>query len=234
MWSVLSGVLLASVLGSLHCAGMCGGIVVVVAGDSGAANFAYNFGRLVSYTLVGAIAGYFGVMLDLGGDAAGISHMAIVTAGVVMLGYGTLQLLRVAGMQITLPSVPGMSKMYGASFAKVQHRGPITRAFLVGILTALLPCGWLYLFAINAATTQDPLAGALIMISFWMGTVPVLMTMGVIVKLLGDKVKRRLPMLSALILIAVGTYALLGRWHMPSFAARLHGGSTTPACCDEV
>ncbi|MBC8369630.1 MAG: sulfite exporter TauE/SafE family protein [Planctomycetes bacterium] len=234
MWSVLTGVLVASVLGSLHCAGMCGGIVVVVAADSRAANLAYNFGRLVSYVIVGALAGYFGVMLDLGGESAGVAHLAIVVAGVVMIGYGVVQLLRIKGVRVSLPALGFLSKIYSASFAKVQSRGPLLRALMVGLLTALLPCGWLYLFAINAATSQDPLMGALIMLFFWLGTVPVLATMGVLVKLLGDKVKRRLPIVSALLLITIGAYTLFGRWHMPSFAEGIDNDPTAPACCDEV
>ncbi|MDP6963638.1 MAG: sulfite exporter TauE/SafE family protein [Planctomycetota bacterium] len=234
MWSVLTGVLLASVLGSLHCAGMCGGIVAATVSDSKKNILFYNLGRFVSYTLVGALAGYFGVMIDLGGESAGIAHFAVIVSGTIMISYGVIQILRIKGLRVKLPKLSFLDKLYASSFDKVQRRGPIARALSIGLLTALLPCGWLYLFAINAATTRDPLSGAMIMMFFWLGTVPVLATMGILVKLMSERVKRSLPILSSLVLIVIGFYALIGRWHVPSFAESKASGSDTPACCDEV
>ena len=55
---------------------------------------------------------------------------------------------------------------------------PLPRALSTGLLTAFLPCGWLYLFALKAAETGSPLRGALFMIAFWLGSVPALVLVG--------------------------------------------------------
>ncbi|HKZ05558.1 MAG TPA: sulfite exporter TauE/SafE family protein, partial [Methylomirabilota bacterium] len=94
-------VLSASLIGSVHCAAMCGGLVGVYAADParrgsggrGAAHVAYNGGRLIGYVGLGAIAGAVGASADLAGTLAGVGRVAALGAGVGIAAWGTLSLL---------------------------------------------------------------------------------------------------------------------------------------------
>src|SRR5690606_18807129 len=62
------------------------------------------------------------------------------------------------------------------------------RAALLGVSTGLLPCGWLYAFALSAAATGSARDGALVMAAFWLGSVPALVGVGAIVARLSGSV----------------------------------------------
>ena len=67
-----------------------------------------------------------------------------------------------------------------------------------GLLTALLPCGWLYLFALFAAGTGSWLSGSVVMIAFWLGSVPALVAVVMSTKLLTGRLRQFVPVAVAL------------------------------------
>ena len=115
----------------------------------------------------------------------------------------------------------------------------------VGLLTAFLPCGWLYLFASYAAGTGSPLWGGLFMIAFWLGSVPALVLAGVGVQTLARLLGRRLPLVTALAIVVLGVVTLALRMQTPVQAfepRRIEAdatsvkqveelGKTVPPCC---
>ncbi len=244
MLTIFTTVFVASLLGSLHCAGMCGGVVAFLGGSScntqgrqdHGPHLTYHFGRLLSYAILGAIAGSVGAALDLGGEALGFGRTAVVLAGTLMIAYGIILLLRTRGKRITIPVPSVLAKGYQRGSQLMQGRGPRARGLILGLLTAFLPCGWLYLFAGTAAATASPWQGALVMGAFWAGSVPMLAILGVGVQHLAAPLRRQLPSLSAVLLIAVGLMALAGRLDPPAFAATTNQGldnigEQAPACC---
>ena len=98
--TLLLSVLGASLLGSVHCAAMCGGFVCLYSGtgsarQTGAApHAAYNAGRLFSYLLLGALAGSVGHGVDRIGGVAGIGRLAAIIAGALMVVWGAARCLR--------------------------------------------------------------------------------------------------------------------------------------------
>jgi sulfite exporter TauE/SafE len=120
---------------------------------------------------------------------------------------------------------------------------PVPRALSIGLLTALLPCGWLYLFAVVAAGTASPWRGAAVMAAFWLGSVPILVALGIGVQALAGTLGRRLPLVSAVVILLLGVSTLVLRMQTPAeaFIAPPPGGSlieqvealhdTTPPCC---
>ena len=168
MTALISAVFIASLLGSMHCAGMCGAFVAfAVAGDGrpqasrASLNAAYNGGRLITYVALGAIAGSLGAALDLGGSMLGVQRTAAIAAGVMMIGFGGLAILRASGTRIPRLPLPGTLQRFVAAGHRIAFDlPPMTRALVVGLLTTLLPCGWLYAFAITAAGTASPALGA--------------------------------------------------------------------------
>lgn len=245
MTALIVAVFVASVLGSLHCAGMCGAFVAFAVGGFDAPsgqrvrlNAAYNLGRLVTYVLLGIAAGSVGALLNLGGALAGLSRVATVLAGAMMVGFGVVALMHAVGkssMRWPVPAFMQRTMIAGQKFAMTLS--PTRRALVIGLLTTLLPCGWLYAFAITAAGTASPWWGGVTMAVFWLGTLPVMVSLGTCVQKLTGVVGARLPVITATVVIAVGLWTLVGRagldaqvlMHKQAQAARLPRSEGTSA-----
>lgn len=200
----------------------------------------YHFGRLWTYTLVGLIAGAIGQMLDWGGDTLGIQVLAARVVGSVMILVGLIATWRIAspwfrarwwhwrstGVDSGFQSEGAGSESLGTyappkpnwltrQLIRLRPRlfgVPITaRALVVGSLTALLPCGWLYLFALLAAGTGSAVAGAILMAAFWLGSVPALISLVASTRLLKPSFRRAVPLLASILLIMAGAYTAAGR-----------------------
>jgi len=142
--------LIASLVGSLHCVGMCGAFVAFAVGTGDQRGWrsktvlilAYNGGRLVTYTVLGAAGGALGAALNLGGEFVGVQRIAAVAAGGVMIVFGLTALLRVMGVSVPKTPTPKMiHRVVGAGQAVAMGMRPVPRALTVGLLTTLLPCG---------------------------------------------------------------------------------------------
>ncbi|MBL8991582.1 MAG: sulfite exporter TauE/SafE family protein [Phycisphaerae bacterium] len=221
MTALLLAVLSASLLGSLHCAGMCGAFVVMAVSDTGSGlaasrpwrlHAAYHLGRLATYVAFGTAAGALGATLDLGGSLVGVQRAATAAAAAMLLVFGTLMLLRLAGVRTGTWRGPG----WMARWAQAGHRAawelePVKRAAVIGLLTSLLPCGWLYAFVITAAGTGSPALGAAVMVVFWAGTLPVMASLGIGARRLAGPLGRWAPGLTASAMIAVAALTLVHR-----------------------
>lgn len=218
MIAVVTTVFVASLLGSPHCAGMCGPFVAFALGQPGegssrtALQVAYHGGRLVTYTILGAVAGGVGALVDMTSTLAGLQPVAMALAGGLMVALGVTELLRHYGHRIATVKPPQLlvqTVQRGQRMALALR--PSRRALAIGLLTTLLPCGFLYFFAITAAGTGSPLAGALVMVVFWAGTLPVLISLGAGVQAALGVLGKRLPVVCAIALIVVGLTTLAGR-----------------------
>lgn len=216
MITLVLSVLLASLLGSLHCAGMCGVFVVIALSPKDVPawrlNTAYHAGRLLIYLTLGLSAGVIGSTLDLGASLAGMQNAAIILAGFSVLAFGLITLLRrlnVVQRRIALPR-------FAMRFAEWGHRRaaampPVNRAMSIGLLTAVLPCGWLWAFVMVAAGTAHPLAGGAVMVAFWMGTLPALVAVGAAARALAGPIGRFAPGLACAGLMLAGAWTVLSK-----------------------
>lgn len=225
---LLATVFVASLTGSLHCAGMCGPFACfALTGARGAGtahrallHLAYNGGRLLTYAALGTVAGAAGAALDLGGAAFGFQRIALVAAGVLMILFGAVTLVQIFGIRIPLPEPPGrLGDLLRAGHARATHLSPIRRAFVIGMLSTFLPCGWLYAFAVAAAGTGSPAFGAATMAVFWAGTLPVMVGLGASVQAAAGPLRRRLPAITATLLVVLGLFAVAGRFSVPALRA---------------
>jgi uncharacterized protein len=228
----------AALLGSLHCIGMCGGLVAVAshgASDLRArakVQLSYQAARLVSYALLGAAAGALGRALDLAGEAAGIGKTAAVVAGASMATWGMLAMLAAVGIRLRLPRLRLTTKLTGW-LGKVHQRPPLVRAALLGGSSALLPCGFLYAFVLAGAATGSALGGAAVMVALWLGNLPALLGLGFVLGGALSKLRGHVSLLSASAIFIVGVLTLSSRANLPAFAAsmslqRLPGFENTP------
>jgi sulfite exporter TauE/SafE len=240
-------ILTASLLGSLHCVGMCGGLVSFYsAGDCaiGAARWgphaAYHLTRLVAYVLLGALAGRFGAVLDGVGSSVGLGDLGVLVASLTLLSWGLPRLLgrrRARGL-IVLGQSPArrprliarLERLFVAFVSRVRQSPPVSRASALGLSSALLPCGWLYAFVVLAAGRGSALAGGGLLAAFWLGTVPALLGLGVGIGRLSEPLRARLPQLSAALVLGLCVFNIIERW--PSAGAREPGRAATsaPSC----
>lgn len=238
MITLITTVFVASLCGSLHCAGMCGAFAAFAVGAgplSGVRaggisrtwlHVAYHGGRLLTYTLLGGAAGALGAALEFGGSMLGLQRVAAVLAGSMMVGFGLLTCLRLAGARIgELPLPDVLRRAVSRGHVAALRLGPLQRAGLIGLLTTLLPCGWLYAFAITAAGTADPLLGMVTMAVFWAGTVPVLASLGLGVQMLAGRLRGGVAWAASLAIVIVGTMTVVNRASLPQF--RLEAAPTS-------
>jgi len=214
-----AGVLIASLVGSIHCAGMCGGFVCFYAGSANGSDPAalrahamYNVGRLGSYLLLGALAGMLGAQVSKAGALVGVSHAAAVVAGALMVGWAISTIAAQRGMSLSALHAPvAWQKTLGRVLHAVREQPLAVRAGLTGLFTTLLPCGWLYVFVATAGGTGSVRSALLTMAVFWLGTVPALVAVGVGAQTLLAPFRRRLPAVSAAVVLVMGLLSMSGR-----------------------
>lgn len=238
MTGLVVGVFASSLLGSLHCAGMCGPLVGVYVGMPGSeaprrqraiAHGAYSTGRLTAYLVLGAVAGAFGAAVDHAAGVAGISRAAAVVSGALIAISGLHALLAGAGVRVRRLTAPASLKRgLGAAMRAVATRPPAARAMILGLGSALLPCGWLYAFVVTAGGTGSALHGAFVMAVFWAGTLPAMIAFGEALRALSGPLRRHVPATCALVLMILGLWTVFGRSSLvTSYAA---ADAAPPSC----
>jgi sulfite exporter TauE/SafE len=224
------GVFAASVLGSLHCAGMCGPLVAAYAGMPGsdapwrrraAAHAAYNIGRLAAYLALGAMAGAFGATLNRAGAWVGITRGAAIVSGSLIAIWGLHALLAARGIRVPRLDAPApLKRAVAATMRAVAGTPQIARAAILGLASALLPCGWLYAFVATAAGFGSLAGGVLVMAIFWAGTLPAMLAFGEVVRALSGPMRRHVPAACAVVLMIIGLWTVFGRSGFGPFGPR--------------
>ena len=164
MSAALVGALLAGLIGSPHCVGMCGGLAAAGSGRSAMSAATWHFGRLLAYIGLGAFGGGAGG-LRLGIPGAAVAALLLVAFAARLAGIGP-------GVSLPWLSAPfsALLRRAGASLTT----GSLLGRLALGALTGLLPCGLLWSAIALAVAAGSPALGALSMAVFWLGTVPLL------------------------------------------------------------
>jgi sulfite exporter TauE/SafE len=169
---------------SLHCAGMCGPLAMCFRGGKLGA-LGYHLGRVVSYSIVGAIAGALGTVL---GTTILPSEWISIALSAVLIGFamGSRRLF----------SIGWTPPFLGRVFAKARSLPPVTSGLCVGLVTPLLPCGVLYIAVGTALVSRSAVNGAATLMMFALGSLPVLlltqMNFGLLASRLGPDGRARL------------------------------------------
>ncbi|MBW9145931.1 sulfite exporter TauE/SafE family protein [Clostridium sp. CM028] len=190
---------IVGVLTSIHCVGMCGGIMLSQSinkdskskFDSIKPALLYNAGRVIAYTVIGGIVGALGSVLSLSLSAkAGLQIFAgvfMIIMGLNMSGYS---LFRRFNIKLPRP----------ACSVKKKPKTP----FLVGVLNGLMPCGPLQTMQLYALGTGSAFNGALSMLIFSLGTVPLMLTFGALSGLLTKGYTKTLLKFSGILVVVLG------------------------------
>lgn len=200
---------------SVHCIAMCGGINLsqcvpqapLDTGRSGAVStlmpaLLYNLGRVISYTAIGFLLGLVGFLIGGGGQVGlptffqGVLKLA---AGAFMVIMGINMLGLFPWLRVLTPRPPQfLAAKIGAQKAKAG------RPLAVGLLNGLMPCGPLQSMQIVALASGNPFTGALSMLLFSLGTVPLMLGLGSLVSALGKKFNRTITNVGAVLVVVLG------------------------------
>lgn len=191
-------VFLASLAGSAHCASMCGGLVIATA-KTRASWVGYHLGRLAGYLSLGALGGLLGERILASPLAS--RWLPLISAMLLASAFFF------AAFRIWFGRVPHLSLIPNQVLMRM-YRGTQGNSFLTGLLTPLLPCGWLHTFALGAIATKSAAAGAAFLFMFWLGTLPALTTAPWLVRTAFRPLLRRAPRASALLLLCAGAFSI--------------------------
>ncbi len=166
------------VVGSFHCVGMCGPIVIAVSNTSRdklglvVDNFLYNIGRVITYALMGMILGTLGATVKLAG------YQEIVS---IIVGAGMLIVLFFPKKWISkFEETPAMNSIlsgFKRLFGRFMNWRSRFSFLVIGLLNGLLPCGLVYVALAASITAGGVVEGAFYMAAFGLGTVPMLFAM---------------------------------------------------------
>ena len=227
-WMILGVAVLTGFLGGVHCAGMCGGIVAAVAGQSAGTvrpwlvHLAYNAGRIASYALAGAAAGAVGSLGLMLEKWLPVQIVLYVTANLLLIALG----LYLAGVRSPITRLEHLGaglwrriQPYTRRFLPVDS---VAKAFALGMLWGWLPCGLVYTVLFTALLSGSALNGAILMLAFGLGTLPNLMAAAVLLQrsrsLLASRPAR---IVSGATVMAFGVYGVA---HAASLGSQIRGG----------
>ena len=179
--SLYAAAFAAGLLGGVHCAGMCGGIAAsLAAGARGPAlprQLAFNAGRIGSYAVAGGLAGAFGgvmastAIVDARLALLVVANVFIVLVGLYVAGWGGAILrLETVGLPVWRRIEPLRKRFFPIDTTP--------RALGAGAVWGWIPCGLVYGMLVLAIASGAPLAGALVMAAFGLGTLPALLLAG--------------------------------------------------------
>lgn len=213
---LLSAALLAGLIGSAHCVGMCGGISGLFAVNASVSSMGqqvpyaltYNLGRVVSYATLGVIVASVGSVIVKASPQIAIGTRLL--SGVVIILVG----LKVA---FDIRILNAIEKMGGALWSKIAPAAkglvPVTslpRALGLGLLWGWLPCGLVYSVLLIAATSAEPVSGASIMVAFGVGTMPAMIMTGLGAAKLAQLMQSRGTRMGlGLLIVALGLLTVL-------------------------
>ena len=213
--SILSIVSIAF-LGSFgHCIGMCGGVVLAYSSikisphsskvSQSVAHLLYSFGRVFAYTILGAVFGAIGKVVTFSNTASGI---LLFVAGVIMILAGLSLMGKIKFLTLAEHSFSSTS-VYKNAFKTILNSKSNLSFFLLGMLNGLLPCGFVYFFAITAASTASPFYGAFVMFVFGISTIPAMFSLGFLTSFTSTTSFRNMMMsLSSVAVILYGSYTI--------------------------
>lgn len=201
-------VAVTGLLSAPHCIGMCGGIVMNFAwnakGSALAAVLAYNAGRVLTYTAMGAAMGAAGSFLELTGSWAGLQGLASMLGGLLILLW--------AFRRVALPLErisPARIPIVRRWMERLRGSGAIRAVLASGLLFGFIPCGLTYAMQINAAASGSALGGGMIMAVFGLATFPSLLAVGLFAAAIKRSIRARLVKAGQFVAAVIGVLCML-------------------------
>lgn len=165
--------------GSVHCVGMCGAIALSLPYPNNSKWLAvknaslYNFGRIITYSILGAVLGLIGQGVEL----IGYQQQFSIGLGILLLIIA-LFAINVEYQLVRLPiinqSYLKLKGLLGRFLSPKNNHAASVSTFSIGLLNGLLPCGLVYMALVGAVSQVSAWEGALYMALFGLGTFPLM------------------------------------------------------------
>ncbi len=201
---------IVGLVGSAHCAGMCGPIALALPLKSESwftrvsGGLVYNTGRILTYMILGAIFGLLGKGLHM----AGFQLWASVVIGVLMIVMVVVPLIFKK-----LPSLNTVFEGYSArllsGFRTMFRKGGNSSLFGIGLLNGILPCGLVYVAVAGAINTGDVISAMIYMALFGAGTIPVMLAVSLAGTMISLKFRIFINKLSPYVIVLLGVLFIL-------------------------
>lgn len=212
---LLLSALILGVLGGGHCLGMCGGLMgaltLAIPKEQRSRRFrlllAYNLGRVLSYAAAGLLTGLAGWAVANSPAATAmrvIAALLLVAMGLYLAGWWS-GLVRLEGLG------RGLWRHIQPLASRLLPVSSLPRAMLLGALWGWLPCGLVYSTLLWAASQGNALDSALLMLTFGIGTWPILLATGLAAERTTTLLRKGgLRVASGLLVILFGLWTLPG------------------------
>ncbi|MFC1747301.1 sulfite exporter TauE/SafE family protein [Pseudomonadota bacterium] len=199
-------------LGSLHCVGMCGGLVTAMTMTRTETWWpgviAYQAGRITTYTTLGLIAGLIGSVFARGGILNSAQGVVSIIAGILIIVLA----LHIAGwlpdplsrLAKGISSITGLGRLIN----KATTQSSTVPWYNVGLINGLLPCGLVYAGVGLSLTASSALEGTGTMLIFGLGTVPAMLAVPILMRSITPQMRGKVLKLGALILIMIGALTI--------------------------
>jgi len=201
---------IVGLVGSAHCAGMCGPIALALPLRSESwftrvsGGLIYNLGRIITYMVLGAIFGLLGKGLHM----AGFQLWTSVVLGILMI---TMVLIPIIFKR--MPSLSNIFESYSArllsGFRNLFRKGDTKSLFGIGLLNGILPCGLVYVAIAGAINTGDVLSAMIYMALFGAGTIPVMLAVSLAGTMISLKLRVFVNKLSPYVIVLLGVLFIL-------------------------
>lgn len=205
---ILTGLILG-LTSNFHCIGMCGPIAMAVPVNRSSnlkilsGTLQYNGGRIITYTILGAIVGSIGLTIN----TMGVLQWLSIIAGIGLILYAWRKYFSnlISGK---LPTF-GIQSFLNKGLGKVIKSNSPFKLVLLGGLNGLLPCGMVFAALLNAILTGEILGSALAMAAFGIGTLPAMMAVTFMANKINSNVRQKMNKAVPYLLTIVGILVVL-------------------------
>ncbi len=208
--TILFSALILGLMGSFHCAGMCGPIAIALPLHGNTVpqkifgGTLYNLGRTVTYGVMGAIFG----LLGQGVEMIGVQQKISIIMGVLMIIsvlFPTLFKNQYSMEKSWFSFVGKLKKTIGKMFSIRSF----SSLFFIGLLNGLLPCGLVYMAIAGAIGTGDVALGSAYMILFGLGTIPMMLSISLAGNVMSLAIRNKINKLIPVLVVVVGLFFIL-------------------------
>jgi uncharacterized protein len=210
MIPLLLSAFIVGLAGSLHCAGMCGPIALTLPlyGHSLHQKFfggiIYNLGRTTTYAIMGALFGAIGLGFQMIGFQQVVS-IVMGTGMIILALFPRIFRSRYDRQRHSFGLIGQLKTLFRRLFSVRSFKS----LFFIGLLNGLLPCGLVYIAVAGAIASGTVLSGTFYMILFGLGTIPMLLFIGVMGNVISVSLRHKINRLMPVLVVLVGIFFIL-------------------------
>jgi len=207
---VLISALMLGLMGSFHCAGMCGPIAIALPLHGNRlpqkiyGGVLYNLGRTVTYGIMGAVFGLLGQGISMIGFQQKVS---IIMGAIMIISVFFPSLFK--NQYSTEKSWISWVAKLKSSIARMFAIRSFSSLFFIGLANGLLPCGLVYIAIAGAIGTGEVVYGSLYMLMFGLGTIPMMLSIAIAGNVLSVAIRKKINRLIPVLVVIVGVFFIL-------------------------